>query len=268
MTEILGIEYLREIGARLRAVIPQLRFSSTVREPLEVGASGDKTFQIDRVAEDTVVSALKELRRPLTIVSEEMGVLNIGEGGDRVLIDPIDGSKNAVSGLPLFCTSIAVAAGETVKEIYLSYIINLLSGDEFWAEKGRGAYWNGQRLRAQTDDKVRVVVYETQNPGRDIPGILPLLSLSNRTRCFGSTALDLAFVASGAVSIYANPSPSRSFDFAGGLLLVREAGGIITDTRGEDIDGVELSIKKSTPLLVSGNESLHKKALEAEALSE
>ncbi|MEC4685538.1 MAG: inositol monophosphatase family protein [Nitrospirota bacterium] len=262
MTEILGIEYLREIGARLRAVIPQLRFSATVREPLEVGASGDKTFQIDRVAEDTVVSALKELRRPLTIVSEEMGMLDIDGGGDRVLIDPIDGSKNAVSGLPMFCTSIAVAAGETVKEIYLSYIINLLSGDEFWAEKGRGAYWNGQRLRAQTDDKVRVVIYETQNPGRDIPKILPLLSLSNRTRCFGSTALDLAFVSSGAVSIYANPSPSRSFDFAGGLLLVREAGGIITDTRGEDIDGVELSIKKSTPLLVSGNEMLHEKALE------
>ena len=261
MTEILGIDYLREIGARLKEVIPSLRFSATVREPLEVGASGDKTFQIDRVAEDTVVSALKEQRAPLTVVSEEMGMLDLCGGGDRVLIDPIDGSKNAISGIPMFCTSIAVASGETVKEIYLSYIVNLLSGDEFWAEKGKGAFWNGRRLRTQADDIIKVVIYETQKPGRDIPKILPLLSVSNRTRCFGSTALDLAFLASGAVSIYVSPSPSRSFDFAGGLLLVREAGGMITDIEGVDIDGIELSVKKSAPLLVSGNKRLHKKAL-------
>ncbi|NOZ24906.1 MAG: hypothetical protein GXO94_02290 [Nitrospirae bacterium] len=262
MPETIGIEFLRRVGERLRAVIPALRFSSTVREPLEVGASGDKTFQVDRVAEDTVVEALEGLGRPLTVVSEEMGVLDIGGGGDMVLIDPIDGSKNAVTGIPLFCTSVAVAAGERVKDIYLSYIINLLSGDEFWAEKGRGAYWNGQRLATQGDDDIRVVIYETQTPRLDIPRILPLLSVSDRTRCFGSTALDLTFVASGGVSIYVNPSPSRSFDFAGGVLIVREAGGVVTDTRGGDIDGVGLSIEKSIPLLVSGNRGLHEKALE------
>ncbi len=261
MAGTIGIGFLRSVGERLRAVVPALRFSSTVREPLEVGASGDKTFQVDRVAEETVVSALEGLGRPLTIVSEEMGTLDIGGGGDRVLVDPIDGSKNAVSGIPVFCTSVAVAAGDRVKDIYLSYIVNLLSGDEFWAEKGRGAYWNGRRLETQGDDEIRVVIYETQTPRLDIPRILPLLSVSDRTRCFGSTALDLTFVASGAVSVYVNPSPSRSFDFAGGLLIVREAGGVVTDTGGGDIDGVELSIEKSIPLLVSGNRALHEKAL-------
>ncbi len=261
MPSVLGIDRLKEIGARLRREIPPLRFSATAGKPLEVGASGDKTFEMDRVAEERVVSALEALRMPLTVVSEEMGVLDMGGGGDRVLIDPIDGSKNAVSGIPLFCTSIAVAAGETVKDIYLSYIINLLSGDEFWAEKGSGAYWNGRMLRVQQDGEMRVVIYETQEPARDIPAVLPLLSASDRTRCFGSTALDLTFVASGAVSVYVNPSPSRSFDFAAGLLLVREAGGIVTDAAGAEIDGSLLSIRKSVSLLASGNRRLHEKAL-------
>ncbi len=263
MAGTIGIEHLRQIGARLREVVPPLRWSATAGQPLEVGAAGDKTFRIDRTAEETVVSALEELGVPLTVVSEEMGVFELFGGGDRAIIDPIDGSKNAVTGIPLFCTSIALARGERVEDLCLSYIINLLSGDEFWAERGKGAWRNGSRLSTQADDSVRVVIYETQNPGRDLRRILPLLSLADRTRCLGSTALDLAFVASGGVSIYVNPSPSRSFDFAGGLLLVREAGGIVTDIKGDDIGGIELSIRRSVPLLVSGNEGLHKKALSA-----
>jgi myo-inositol-1(or 4)-monophosphatase len=255
------IDYLREIGRILSMTIPPLRFSSTVKDPLETGASGDRTFQIDRTAEQTVVGALKELDTPFTIVSEEMGMVDLLEGGPRVLIDPIDGSKNAISGIPLFCTSIAVSEDGTVRGLYMAYIINLTSGDEFWAERGKGAYWNGRRMKTQDDDSISVVLYETQNPRRDLAQIIPLLGRANRTRCFGSTALDLAFLASGAASIYVNPAPSRSFDFSAGVLLLKEAGGIVTDIEGHTIDGMELSMKTAAPLLVSGNTGLHKKAL-------
>jgi fructose-1,6-bisphosphatase/inositol monophosphatase family enzyme len=119
----------------------------------------------------------------------------------------------------------------------------------------------GERIISQRDDEFSLTAYEAQSPRKDIPSILPLLSESRKTRCFGATALDLAYLASGAISVFANPSPSRSFDFAGGWLLVGEAGGIFTDMKGIPIDRVELSLKKSTPLLVSGNERLHEKAL-------
>jgi myo-inositol-1(or 4)-monophosphatase len=91
---------------------------------------------------------------------------------------------------------------------------------------------------------------------------MPLISLCNRARCFGSTALDMAFLAQGAVSALIVPSPSRSFDFAAGYLLVREAGGIVTDLDGREIDQVKIGVERSTPLLASANEEVHKKALE------
>jgi myo-inositol-1(or 4)-monophosphatase len=90
---------------------------------------------------------------------------------------------------------------------------------------------------------------------------MPLLAKSRKTRCLGATALDLAYLACGSISVFVNPSLSRSFDFGGGWLLVKEAGGIFTDIKGNSIEAVEINLKKSTSLLASGNEELHKEAL-------
>jgi myo-inositol-1(or 4)-monophosphatase len=255
----MNIDILRSIGGRLLQEIHRIK--TWDKTALGIGASGDKTYQIDKVAEDIILSGLDATGEALTIVSEEAGIRDLRGGGKKVLIDPVDGSRNAVSGIPFYCTSLAVADGSTVGNIELAYVLNLINGDEFWAEKGTGAFLKGERIISQRDDEFSLTAYEAQSPRKDIPSILPLLSESRKTRCFGATALDLAYLASGAISVFANPSPSRSFDFAGGWLLVGEAGGIFTDMKGIPIDRVELSLKKSTPLLVSGNERLHEKAL-------
>ena len=85
-------------------------------------------------------------------------------GGKKVLIDPIDGSKNAIAGIPFYCTSIAVAGGNTIGDIGLSYIVNLINGDEFWAEKDKGAFLNGERIYAQKNNELYLVAYEAQSP--------------------------------------------------------------------------------------------------------
>ncbi|MCX7914291.1 MAG: hypothetical protein N2511_06880, partial [Thermodesulfovibrionales bacterium] len=151
--------------------------------------------------------------------------------------------------------------GNTIGSISLAYIINLLTGDEFWAERGVGAYFNGERIHTQRDDLFYLIAYEAQAPKRDIPAILNLLSQARRTRCLGATALDLAYVAYGSVSVFISPAPSRSFDFAAGWLLVKEAGGIFTDLKGNLIDDTPLGTQKSVPLLASGNRALHNRAL-------
>lgn len=262
MNSTLSIERLREIGGQLREAVLPLRYTSSGEKPLERGASGDKTFRIDRVSEEIIISGLERAGLPLSVVSEEKGAFDISGGGHRVLIDPIDGSKNAVTGIPMFCASIAVTSSETISDLYLAYIINILTGDEFWAERDKGAFLNGRRIRSQQDDDIRVVLYETQMPGRDIKRILPLLSLANRTRCFGTTALDLALLALGAATLYVNPAPTRSFDYAAGILLVSEAGGVVTDINGNDISNVMLSMERTPPLLVGANKKVHEKALE------
>jgi myo-inositol-1(or 4)-monophosphatase len=253
------IDTLRNIGKNLLKEVPFIEKDK--KRSLGIGASGDKTYPIDKIAEDIIISGLHKSGEAWTIVSEESGTQDIRGGGRTILIDPIDGSRNAVSGVPFYCTSIAIVDGDTVKDITLAYIVNLVNGDEFWTEKGKGAFLRGKKIKTQKDDILYLVAYEAQAPQKDIPWIIPLLSKSRKTRCLGSTALDLAYLASGAISIFVSPSPSRSFDFAGGWLLVKEAGGIFTDTNGDSLEPLKVSIKKSTSLLVSGNKKLHENAL-------
>lgn len=257
----MDINTLRNIGKQLLKELPLLKQNPMMQTALGVGAAGDKTFPIDKKAEDIIISGLEKTGEPLTIISEEFGIKDIRGGGKKVLIDPIDGSKNAIAGIPFYCTSIAVADGDKIGDIELSYIVNLANGDEFRAEKDKGAYMNNEKIRPQDNEKIYLVAYEAQSPGKDIPRIMPLLSKSMKTRCLGATALDLAYLAAGSISIFVTPSPSRSFDFGGGWLVVKEAGGMFTDLEGMPVDNVEISLKRSVSLLAAGNEKLHKEAL-------
>jgi myo-inositol-1(or 4)-monophosphatase len=253
------IDTLRNIGKNLLKEVPFIEKDK--KRYLGIGASGDKTYPIDKIAEDIIISGIHKSGEAWTIVSEESGIQDIRGGGRMILIDPIDGSRNAVAGIPFYCTSIAIVDGDTIKDITLAYIVNLVNGDEFWAEKGKGTFLCGKKIKTQKDDILYLVAYEAQAPKKDIPWIIPLISKSKKTRCLGSTALDLAYLASGAISIFVSPSLSRSFDFAGGWLLVKEAGGIFTDINGVSLEPLKVSIKKSTSLLVSGNKELHENAL-------
>jgi len=257
----MNINNLRDIGRLLFAALGSTRLRPFESEILGKGAGGDKTYPIDKKAEDLIISAFVALHEPLTILSEECGMMEILGGGAQVIIDPVDGSRNAVNGVPFYCTSIAVCDGSTFGDISLAYVINLLTGDEFWAERGKGAFFNGDQIGCQKDEPFYLVAYEAQTPARDVSGILRLLSEARRTRCLGATALDLALLAYGAVSVFIAPSPSRSFDFAAGYLLVKEAGGIMTDTTGQDFDKIAATLNTRIPLLASGNVRLHEKAL-------
>lgn len=262
----MNVENLRKIGRELFFEIGETRLKPFASESIGKGAAGDKTFPIDRQAEEIIVGSLESLDEPMTIVSEEMGIKESArEGmtgnGAIAVIDPIDGSKNAVSGVPFYCSSIAIAEDTTVGGVSLAYVINLLSGDEFWAERGKGAFFNGEPVHAQESDIFNLIAYETPNPKLDLPRILPLLAEARRTRCLGATALDLSYLAYGSISIFAMPSPSRPFDFAAGYLLVREAGGVCTDMDGNSLDGVSLGVERSVPLLAAGNRALHERAL-------
>jgi myo-inositol-1(or 4)-monophosphatase len=257
----MDINILRQIGNKLIKEVSSIKQSPDHKNALGYGASGDRTFLIDRMAEEIILSGLEALKEPLTIISEETGTIDINGGGRIVVVDPIDGSKNAITGIPFYCASIAVADGDSIESITSSYIINLVTGDEFWAQRGTGAYYNSDRMHVQHDDTFYLVAYEAQVPGRDIPKIIKLISASRKTRCLGAIALELAYLAYGAISVFVSPAPSRSFDFAGGWLIVKESGGVITDTEGNDLDKIRLGLKQSAPIVASGNTTLHQKAL-------
>ncbi|RMD56673.1 MAG: hypothetical protein D6828_03950, partial [Nitrospirae bacterium] len=145
----------------------------------------------------------------------------------------------------------------------VGYTLNLVTGDEYWAIKNKGCWLNGRPIRTQRDDYIHLIAFDAQDQKRDISRILPLLSMAERSRCIGSTALETAMVAGGVFSIFVLPFLSRTFDFAAGWLMIKEAGGVITDIEGNELDGLTIGLEKSNNILASGNDRLHKKALNA-----
>src|SRR3990172_13330665 len=99
---------LREIG---KTLLKEIKAGGS-RAMLGTGAAGDKTYAIDKLAEEIIIDGLKKSGEPLSVISEEIGLIELNGGGKKALIDPIDGSKNAVTGIPFYCTSIAIADGD------------------------------------------------------------------------------------------------------------------------------------------------------------
>ena len=260
------LSVFKEIGARMRKELPSIIGMEGGLVPLGRGAGGDKTFPVDRWAEDIILQALERAHKAgesFTLVSEELGIKKFGDGEKVVLVDPIDGSNNAKSGIPFFSSSIALLDGDRLSELAAGYVINLAMGDEFWAVRGGGTFKNGKPARTSAAETVTIVAYEASAPGVDIPRLMPLIRQAKRTRCFGSVALDLSYVASGALSLLVIANPARSFDYAAGMLILKEAGGVITDFDGKAIDSVTVGLERTVPLIASANERLHATALAA-----
>ncbi|KJR41746.1 inositol-phosphate phosphatase [Candidatus Magnetoovum chiemensis] len=260
----MDIKSLSLIGKDVFTEVLRFKNSYNVKEKIKRGASGDVTYVIDRLAEDIIISNFKSFEIPLNIVSEECGILDLQGGSNtRVLIDPIDGSKNAINGLPFFCSSIAIADGKSIGDIYLAYIINLSNGDEFWAQKNKGAFLNGKPIHTHKAPNIGNIFYESQRPALELPLFLNLFSLASRARCYGSLALSLSYMAQSAASLFICPFMSRSFDFAAAYLIAKEAGAIVTDLKGNNIETLETGLDKCTNLLAAANDKIHKKTLDA-----
>jgi myo-inositol-1(or 4)-monophosphatase len=260
MTNEQWLEIFKHIGKKLREGLSVVLNMEGGKVPLGKGAGGDKTFPVDKWAEDIIIAALAKARREgeaFTLISEELGVRKFGEGGKIVLVDPIDGSNNAKSGIPFFSTSLALLNGNTLDKLEVGYVMNLAVGDEFWAVRGNGAYKNGTRIKTSATQGITIVAYEASSPATDIPRIMQ----AKRTRCFGSTALDLSYLASGAISVFATATASRAFDYAAGMLILEEADGVITDIEGTVLDHIVVGLNRTVPLLASKNDSTHVMAL-------
>jgi len=259
------LEVFKGIGKKMRDGLSVILSKEGGMVPLGRGAGGDKTFPVDKWAEDIVIAALEKAHKAgesFTLISEELGIRKFGDGKKVVLVDPIDGSNNAKSGIPFFSTSLALLNGETLSTLAVGYVINLAMGDEFWAVRAQGAYKNGKRIRTSATEGITIVAYEASSPGTDIPKLMPLIRQAKRTRCFGSVALDLAYAASGALSLLVIANPARPFDFAAGMLILEEADGVITDINGMTVDSVVVGLERTVPLIASANERLHARALE------
>ena len=213
------------IASELRPLPPARRAETFGR-----GAGGDVTLLVDRIAEDVVVAELEALGRPLTLISEELGELEVAGGGPPfVVLDPIDGSLNAKRGMPAFATAIAVAEGRTMADVSLGLVRDHGTGEDFVAERGRGAWSDGARLNGAGEPRepLELLMLEGASPARVGHAAQHLDGRVRRLRAVGSLALSLCHTAAGRADAMAGLGCGRSVDIAAAQLVAREAGLLV-----------------------------------------
>jgi myo-inositol-1(or 4)-monophosphatase len=223
---------------------PRLRRDFNEVQHLQVSRKGPADFvsMADQRAEQTLFEELSRARPDWGFVMEERGRIEGAPGKNRFVIDPLDGTSNFLHGIPHF--SISIAAEEQRPdgrwEAMAALVYQPLTDESFWAEKGRGAWLQDARLRVSSRRDLADALIATGIPflghgnfaewSRIFGVVAPEVAGIRR---FGSAALDLAWVAAGRFDGYWESDLSH-WDVAAGVLLVKEAGGFVTDYRGGD----------------------------------
>jgi myo-inositol-1(or 4)-monophosphatase len=218
---------------------------------------GDYVSQADRKAEEIIHAELSRARPGYAFLMEERGIVEGEDEQHRWIVDPLDGTTNFLHGLPMFSISIAL---ERQGQIVAGVIYNPAMDELYTAERGGGAFVNDRRLRVAGRSKLADTVIGTGIPhlGRGHHGnyLIELRNVMAETagiRRIGSAALDLAYVAAGRLDGFWEESLSP-WDIAAGILMIREAGGFVSDKSG----GQDML---DSGTIVAGNEAIHRALL-------
>ena len=195
-------------------------------EKLQVSKKGPKDFvtNSDLKAEKIIIEELEKARPYYSLISEEKGIIKKKDTNNTWIIDPIDGTVNFLHGVPHFAISIALKTGD---EIVSGLIYDPIKDEIFFAEKNNGAFFNNRRIRVSSKNKIDDCLIAT---GERVDNFHDFTS-----RKSGSAALDLAYVASGRFDGYFQKDLNL-WDIGAGIILVKEAGGIINNI---NLDGLE-----------------------------
>jgi len=226
---------------------------------LRIGADGTPTEKIDEVAENAALRVLEKNGRSMRFVSEELGEKIIGEEPEfTFVLDPVDGTFNAVNNIPFFCVPIAIG-GSDLSDINYGYVKNLVNCDVYTAERGKGAFLNGKRIHVSDHSELSelsVISYSQR------PHALPINNHNvRRVRVYGCAALELCYIASGIFDAFIDMrNMLRVTDIAAAKLIVEEAGGRVTDWSGNPLNtahDVKLRVN-----MIATNGRAHDKLLE------
>ena len=279
----LSYEIIKEVSRAIRPYVGKPESG----EKVKIGADGTPTSFIDIIAEEKVINILKNAPVLSYIVSEEIGELKLGKGTKRsisltqelrrddiedeerpkfiFLVDPIDGTSNAIKEIPAYGISIAVAGVPegriaTLNDVELGFISNFGNGNFFEAEKGKGCWLNNEEVHPSN-----IVNFSDITLGgftkSGTSTASQLVDNARRMRVLGSVVLEISYVASGRYDAFIDLRGSRIIDIAASKLILEEAGGIITDKYGEKLNN-KLSIHEKTIVIAANNKILHKQMID------
>ena len=228
-------------------------------ENLQISMKGPADFvtTADKRTERILIEELTRARPGYGFLGEEGGVVEGKDKTHRFIIDPIDGTTNFMHGIPQFAISIGL---EREGQLVSGVVYNPVTDDLFMAEKGHGAFLNDKRLRVAARKELGPSVIATGLPfmgkeghARALAETGAVMNATAGIRRMGAASLDLAYVAAGRFDGFWEHN-LQAWDIAAGVVLVREAGGMITDLNG----GTEMLTQGT---VMASNEYLHPQLL-------
>jgi myo-inositol-1(or 4)-monophosphatase len=222
------IPTVREVG---RLLLTRLGHA----ESIQFKGRANLVTEMDRRSEEQLIRAIRAQHPEHAILSEEAGALAGGAGQPEWIIDPIDGTTNYVHGLPYFCVAVALRLGP---QLQAGLVYQPCSDEIYWAERGSGAFLNGQPLRVSHTSALDNALLTTgfpsdlsRAPDTNIEHYLAMMPKARALRRLGSACLDFCQVAAGRLDGFWQPT-MMTWDVAPGAIIVEEAGGRVSDFAG------------------------------------
>lgn len=256
------LEVLYRVSVAVHRVVRDSRSSPHRGDVVAMGADGTPTEQLDRLAEAEILRVLDTEGVDWDLVSEEIG--HVARGGGRTLVvDPIDGSHNALRNQPFFTVSLALGRAD-LAGIDVGLVRDLHSGTTWWATRGGGAFRDGRPIRTRPWSPKSETLF--LNLGRNATErAVRLAGKARRVRSLGCASLELLMVAQGSADGYffenhAEAGNLRATDIAGAYRILLESGGGFADARGEALEAFPLKLDRRTSVFAWGDPAFRKAA--------
>ena len=258
----------------MRAQVLALFRSAEAGVGFGVGAGGDIMKKIDLVAEDALITTLRDHHVSCTLISEERGVKKIGPEPSNfyVTTDPLDGTTNAVRGIPFMATSIAVSTAPHLQDMETALVTDLFQNVTYTAQKGQGALRNGEKIEPSTTSSLEEAVigvdFNTFKIQELATRLAAVLKRAKHLRHLGANALEVCYVADGTIDAFLDlRGKLRVTDIAAAYLILREAGGLMVTPEGAEMN-VPLAPAQRVSFIATANRSLYEVIREGLASAE
>lgn len=263
------MEILLECAQKMKKAAVRYYGSPKAATGFGVGAGGDTSKRIDLAAEKALIDCLGKHEVSCTLVSEEAGTKKVGLGPSEyyVITDPVDGTTNAVRGLPFSATVIAVSKEPWLKDVETAIVADLVNDVTYTAQKNEGAFKNGVRIKpselSNIEDAVIGVDLNTIKIEEFVPKLKGLFKAGKHFRHFGANAQEICYVADGSTDAFIDiRGKLRVTDMVASYLILKEAGGIIVTPKGEELN-VPLTATQRLSFIAASNKKLYEAIITA-----
>ena len=257
------LDILKECSQKMRREILTFYGSPDAAIGFGIGAGGDTMKKIDLVAEKALVDVLEEHKVSCTLISEETGTRKIGPQPSEfyVTTDPVDGTTNAVRGIPFMATAIAVSKAPYLKDVETALVSDLFHNVTYTAQRDQGAFRNGKKIQpsqiSSLEEAVVGVDFNTLRLGELVAKLEEVLIRTRHLRHFGANALEICYVADGATDAFIDiRGKLRVTDIAASYLIILEAGGIMVTPEGKQLN-VPLAATQRVAFIATANKTIY-----------